>query len=198
MARVHFGLKRLPSFLAANGSATLLSGRIQIAPSMTYLQKAYDPVKYGRSSQKPYLDIRIPSLLDPSVAPPGEHLMSVTVKYMPYSLRDGSWKDKGETTARLVADTISEYSPDFADCIKESRTITPLDMEAVYNLPEGNLSHGEMTLDQFMFMRPVPGYAQYRAPIEDLYMCSSAVHPGGGITGINGRNAAREILKDWK
>ncbi|GMQ77701.1 MAG: NAD(P)/FAD-dependent oxidoreductase [Anaerolineae bacterium] len=199
MARVHFALKRLPSFTAVKSDrANLLSGRIQIAPSMTYLQKAYDPVKYGHFSQQPYLDIQIPTLIDPSLAPDGKHLMSVTAKYMPYFLRQEDWNEAGELLAQLVISTVAEYAPDFSECIEDLRVITPLDMENIYNLPEGNLTHGQMTLNQFMWMRPLPGYAQYRAPVDYLYLCSSAAHPGGAITGLNGKNAAREILKDWR
>jgi phytoene dehydrogenase-like protein len=199
MARVHFALSKLPNFTAINGDEEqLLSGRVQIAPSMTYLQKAFDPVKYGRYSNQPYLDIQIPTLTDSSLAPEGKHLMSATVKYMPYHLRQGDWNELRDTLGQLVIDTIAEYAPDFSQCIEHTRVITPLDLESIYHLPEGNLAHGEMTLDQFLWMRPVPGYAQYRAPVENLYLCSAATHPGGGITGANGRNAAREILKDWK
>jgi phytoene dehydrogenase-like protein len=199
-ARVHFVLDKLPAFTAVtNGDAqTILSGHIQIAPTMTYIQKAFDPVKYGSYSDQPYLDIQIPTLTDSSLAPEGKHIMSVTVKYMPYSLRDGDWDDLRETIGQLVTDTISRYAPDFAQYVRHVKVITAVDMESDYGLPEGNMAHGEMTLDQFLWMRPVPGYAQYRAPVGDLYLCSATTHPGGGITGINGKNAAREILKDWK
>jgi phytoene dehydrogenase-like protein len=199
MARVHFVLSKLPEFTAANGDGEeLLSGHIQIAPSMTYLQKAFDPVKYGRYSERPYLDIQIPTLTDSTLAPDGKHLMSVTVKYMPYHLRQGKWSELRDTLSQLVIDALREYVPGISECIEHIHVITPLDMEAIYNLPEGNLAHGEMTLDQFLWMRPVPGYAQYRAPVDGLYLCSAATHPGGGITGINGKNAARQILKEWK
>jgi phytoene dehydrogenase-like protein len=199
MARVHFALSKLPEFTAVNGNnEQLLSGHVQIAPSMTYLQKAFDPVKYGRYSDRPYLDLQIPTLTDPSLAPEGKHLMSVTVKYMPYHLRQGDWNELRDTLGQLIIDTINEYAPEFSQCIEHTHVITPLDMESIYYLPEGNLAHGEMTLDQFLWMRPVPGYAQYRAPVANLYLCSAATHPGGGITGINGKNAARELLKDWK
>jgi phytoene dehydrogenase-like protein len=199
-ARVHLVLEGLPAFgaLPKADAQTLLSGHIQIAPTLTYIQKAYDPVKYGNRSERPYLDIQIPTLTDPSLAPDGKHIMSVTVKYMPYALREGDWDDLRETVGQLVVDTIAEFVPDFAQCVRHVKVITPADMETDYTLPEGNMVHGEMTLDQFLWMRPVPGYAQYRAPVGDLYLCSAATHPGGGITGINGRNAAREILKDWK
>jgi len=198
-ARVHFGLNELPEFTSANGSGKqLLVGHIQLGPTMTYLQKAYDPVKYGRYSQNPYLDIHIPTVNDPSLAPEGKHLMSATVKYMPYTLKEGGWDELRETLGQLVTDTIAQYAPGFAQSIDHVNIVTPLDMESNYFLPEGNLAHGEMTLDQFLWMRPIPGYGQYRAPVGSLYMCSAATHPGGGVTGINGKNAAREILKDWK
>ena len=198
-ARVHFTLKKVPEFTAINGDGEQrLSGHVQIAPSMTYLQKAFDPVKYGRYSDRPYLDLQIPTLTDTSLAPEGKHLISVTVKYMPYHLRHGDWNKLRDALRQLVVDTLSEYAPDFPQCVQDYQVITPLDMETVFNLPEGNLAHGEMTLDQFLWMRPVPGYAQYRAPLQGLYLCGAATHPGGGVTGINGRNAARQILKDWK
>ncbi len=199
MARVHLALSKLPTFTAANGDREqLLSGHVQIAPSMTYLQKAFDPVKYGHYSDRPYLDIQIPTLTDSSLAPEGKHVMSVTVKYMPYHLRQGDWNELRDNLGQLVIDTITEYAPGFSQCIEHIHVITPLDMESIYYLPQGNLAHGEMTLDQFLWMRPVPGYAQYRAPVESLYLCSAATHPGGGVTGINGRNAAHQIIKDWK
>jgi phytoene dehydrogenase-like protein len=199
LARVHFALDQLPNFTAVNGSAQqLLSGHVQIAPSMKYIQDAFDPAKYGQYSEWPYLDIQIPSLTDPSLAPEGKHLMSVSVKYMPYHLRGGNWNELRENISQLVIQTIAAYAPDFQKIVQQDRIITPLDMETIYELPEGNLVHGEMTLDQFLWMRPIPGYAQYRAPLAGLYLCSSATHPGGGVTGINGKNAAREVLKDWK
>jgi phytoene dehydrogenase-like protein len=194
-ARVHFVLGELPSFRGLNGDVqNLLSGHIQISPTMTYLQRAYDPVKYGRWSETPYLDIFIPTMTDPSLTSDGSHLMSVTVKYAPYHLRDGDWESLGEDLARLVISQINEYAPGFEKLIKHQKVITPLDLERDYDLPEGNYAHGEMTLD--MWMRPVPGYGQYRSPIKNLYICGAATHPGGGVTGINGKNAAREILKE--
>jgi phytoene dehydrogenase-like protein len=199
LARVHFALDQLPTFKGVNGDThQILSGHIQIAPTMKYIQDAFDPVKYGRYSERPYLDIQIPTLTEPSLAPDGKHLMSVTVKYMPYHLRQGSWNELRDKLGQLVIQTIAEYAPGFQKSVQQYRIITPLDMETVYNLPEGNLVHGEMTLDQFLWMRPVPGYGQYRSPLAGLYLCSSATHPGGGVTGINGKNAAREVLRDWK
>jgi phytoene dehydrogenase-like protein len=197
-SRMHFTLSGLPEFPALAGSDTqgYLRGPIQIAPSITYLQRAFDCTKYGRSSNAPYLDIVIPTVADPSLAPSGKHIMSVTVKYTPYALRDGNWKSKGPEIAKLVVDTIAQYAPNFRSLIINQTLLTPADLEAVYDLPEGNINHGEMTLDQFFHMRPIPGYARYRTPIEGVYLCGPGCHPGGGVTGLPGQNAAREILKD--
>lgn len=199
MARVHYALDELPSFTAGGADAQqLISGTIQIAPTMSYLQKAYDPVKYGRYSKRPYLDIQIPTLTDSALAPEGKHCMSVTVKYIPFHLHEGDWNEMREAIRQLVTDTISEYAPDFDRCVKHCKVITPIDMETVYNLPEGNAFHGDMTLDQILWMRPIPGYAQYHTPVHNLFLCSAATHPGGGVTGINGKNSSREILKGLK
>ncbi len=195
MARVHFVLDALPTFTALNGNASqYLGGHIQLAPSLTYIQKAFDPVKYGRYSDRPYLDIRVPTLTDSSLATDGKHIMSVSVKYMPYHLRQGTWNELRDDLGQMVVETIAEYALDFPQCVQQRRVITPLDMETTYNLPEGNLVHGEMSLDRFLWMRPIPGYAQYRSPIDGLYLCGAATHPGGGVTGLNGKNAAREIF----
>jgi phytoene dehydrogenase-like protein len=195
-ARVHFVLKELPQFNGVNGNAeSVLSGHVQISPTMTYLQKAFDPVKYGRYSEEPYLDIHFPTITDPSLSSDASHHMSVTVKYMPYHLREKDWKKVENEIGKLVVKVVSEYAPGFKKLIKQQKIISPLELEQEYDLPEGNYVHGEMTLDQFMWMRPVPGYGQYRSPVKNLYLCGAATHPGGGITGINGRNAAREILR---
>ncbi len=199
MARVHFALSKLPKFSGINGhSEVLLRGHIQVSPSMEYIQRAYDPTKYGAYSQKPYLDIQIPTLTDPSLSPEGKHIFSVSVKYMPFELKEGSWDKQAESIGKIVINTLKDYTSDFEQSIEGYKVITPLDMEKAYNLPEGNPDHGEMTLSQFLWMRPIPGYAQYRTPIEGLYLCSAATHPGGGVTGINGRNASRQILRDIK
>jgi phytoene dehydrogenase-like protein len=196
MARVHFALGTLPSFTGLNGEAEqMLKGHIQISPTVADLQKAFDPVKYGQFSEKPYLDIQIPTLSDSSLAPDGKHLMSVTVKYMPYHLREGHWEDLRNALGHQVIRAISDYAPDFQQCIRDTHVITPLDMETRYSLPEGSLAHGDTTLDQSLWMRPLPGYAKYNSPVEGLYLCGAATHPGAGVTGINGANAARMILK---
>jgi phytoene dehydrogenase-like protein len=196
--RVLLALSELPEFTAAQAgdAATLLSGPIQIAPTLTYLQRAYDCVKYGEFSPHPYLDVLIPTLLDPSLAPAGQHVMSITAKFSPYQLRDGDWETKREVFGDVVVDTLAEYAPRIRDAILHRRVLTPPDLETAYGLPEGNPSHGEMTLDQFFHMRPIPGFARYRAPIKGLYLCGAGCHPGGGVTGIPGYNAAKAILAD--
>jgi len=196
MARMHFALDRLPTFPGIDGDSQLLSGHVQIAPTVEYLQKASDAAKYGNHSTQPYLDIQIPTLTDTSLAPAGKHILSATVKYMPYTLRDGNWEELRETIGGLVVDTLSAYAPDFRECILHEKLMTPLEIEQGYTLPEGSPVHGDMALNQFMWMRPIPGYAQYRGPIDGLYMCSAATHPGGGVTGINGKNAAQQVLSD--
>jgi len=198
LARVHFALDKLPKFSGLTKPAELLNGLIQIAPTTTYIQKAYDPTKYGTYSERPYLQIRIPTLNDSSLVPEGKHAMSVTVNYMPYKLSEGNWDELRDTIGKLVINTISEYAPNFDQCFQDYKVISPLDLEQVYNLTEGHSSHGEMTLNQFMWMRPIPGFAQYNAPIDGLYLCSAATHPGGGVTGIGGRNASRIILNELK
>jgi phytoene dehydrogenase-like protein len=199
-ARVHLALRDLPTFpaLAGSDAAAHLRGPIQIAPSIAYLQKGFDCTKYGRCSDAPYLDILIPTLTDPSLAPSGQHIMSITAKYAPYNLRDGDWGSQKEAFADLVIDTLAEFAPNIRELILHKKIITPVDLETVYSLPEGNMNHGDLTLDQFFHMRPIPGFAQYRTPVDGLYVCGAGCHPGGGVTGIPGRKAASAILKDGK
>jgi len=197
-ARIHLALRDLPEFsgLAADEAASRLCGNIQIAPSLTYLQRAYDCVKYGEFSQRPYLDLSIPTLLDPGLAPDGHHILSITAKYAPYSLREGDWETQREPFTKTVLDTLAEYAPKIRDLVVHQHVFTPIDLEKRFSLPEANPHHGEMTLDQFLYMRPIPGHAQYRAPLPGLYLCGAGTHPGGNVTGLPGRNAAREILAD--
>ncbi len=197
-ARVLLALSDLPEFTALAGEDPTgrLRGPIQIAPTLTYLQRAYDHVKYGEYAQHPYLDVLIPTLLDPDLAPEERHVMSITAKYAPYHLRNGDWNAKREEFGDIVVDTLAEYAPKIKEAILHRRVLTPPDLESAYGLPEGNPSHGEMTLDQFFHMRPIPGFAQYRSPVAGLYLCGAGCHPGGGVTGIPGYNAARAILAD--
>jgi phytoene dehydrogenase-like protein len=198
-ARIHLALRELPEFTAIAGNdSACLRGPIQIAPSLDYVQRAFDCSKYGQYSEHPYLDILIPTLSDPGLAPEGRHLMSITAKYAPYDLRGRDWESQKEAFADLVIDTLAEYAPGIRDAVLQRHVLAPTDLESVYGLPEGNPNHGEMTLDQFFHMRPIPGYARYRTPIDGMYVCGAGTHPGGGVTGIPGHNAAREILLDSK
>ena len=192
-ARVHLALNATPVFEAVDGNLGGI-GHIQIAPSVKYLQKAYDPIKYGGMAESPYLDISIPSLVDPTLAPEGQHTLSATVQYAPYRI-DGGWDgDKRSRLLGTVLATLREYSPALETSIVDSVVFTPADLEARYGLPEGCLHHGDMTLDQVVFMRPIPGFARYATPIEGLYVCGAGTHPGGCLTGLPGSNAARQIL----
>jgi phytoene dehydrogenase-like protein len=197
--KVNIALDALPDFKCLPGPGAHLRGAISISPSVEYMERAYDDAKYGNFSRRPYIDIVIPSLTDPSVAPPGKHVMSCFVQYAPYKLRPGlNWDDQREAFGRNVIDTIAEYAPNLKNIIINKQVLTPLDLEREFGLSEGNIFQGELSLEQLFFLRPVPGYAQFRTPIKNLYMCGSATHPGGGIMGAPGRLAALEILKDIK
>src|ERR1700730_14901615 len=197
--KLNLALDALPNFKAIPGPGAHLRGAISISPSVEYMERAYDDAKYGHFSRRPYIDMVIPTLTDPSVAPPGKHIMSCFVQYAPYKLRPGlNWDDQKEAFGDTVIDTIAEYAPNIKDIILHKQVITPLDLEREWGLSEGNIFQGELSLEQLFFLRPVPGWAQYRTPIKNLYMCGSATHPGGGIMGANGRLAALEILKDIK
>ncbi len=192
--KVNLALDGLPSFTAMPGPGPQLRGAISISPSIDYMERAYDEAKYGRYSRHPYIDIVIPSLTDPSVAPPGKHVMSCFVQYAPYDLKEGSWDDHREAFGDAVIDTISQYAPKLKDRILHRQVLTPLDIERDFGLSEGNIFQGELTLEQLFFLRPAPGWADYRTPIRKLYMCGSATHPGGGIMGAPGRNAAMKVM----
>jgi phytoene dehydrogenase-like protein len=194
--KVNLALDALPDFTCMPGPGAHLRGAISISPSIDYMERAYDAAKYGRFSPRPYMDIVIPSLTDPSVAPPGKHVMSCFVQYAPYHLREGSWDERREDFGDAVVDTIAEYAPNLRNIILHRQVVTPLDLEREWGLSEGNIFQGELTLEQLFFLRPAPGWAQYRTPIKNLYMCGSATHPGGGIMGAPGRNAALRILAD--
>ena len=158
------------------------------------MERAYDEAKYGRFSSRPYIDIVIPSLTDPSVAPPGKHVMSCFVQYAPYHLAEGTWDDQKQAFGDTVVDTIAGYAPNFRSLILHRQVVTPLDLERTWGLSEGNIFQGELSLEQLFFLRPVPGWASYRTPIDGLIMCGSATHPGGGIMGAPGRNSALAVL----
>jgi phytoene dehydrogenase-like protein len=227
--KVNLALDALPDFKTppgaegtANGSHTHLRGAISISPSVDYMERAYDDAKYGDYSRRPYIDIVIPSLTDPSVAPPGKHVMSCFVQYAPYKLSrfngvseagaprrnpersEGSpplernWDTEKEAFGDNVINTLAEYAPNLKNIIVGRQIVTPLDLEREWGLTEGNIFQGELSLEQLFCLRPVPGWAQYRTPISGLYMCGSATHPGGGIMGAPGRLAAMQILGDQK
>jgi phytoene dehydrogenase-like protein len=194
--KVNLALDALPDFVARPGAGPHLRGAISISPSVEYMERAYDAAKYGRYSRRPYIDIVIPSLTDPSVAPPGKHVMSCFVQYAPYHLKEGTWDDQREAFGDTVIDTIAEYAPNIRNIILHRQVLTPLDLEREFGLTEGNIFHGELTLEQLFFFRPAPGWAQYRTPVRNLFVCGSSTHPGGGIMGAPGRNAAARVLKE--
>jgi len=193
---VNIALDALPEFTCLPRPGPHLRGAISISPSVEYMERAYDEAKYGHYSSRPYIDVVIPSLTDPSVAPPGKHVMSCFVQYAPYHLEHGTWDEQREAFGDTVVNTLSEYAPNLKDIILHRQVVTPLDLEREWGLTEGNIFQGELTLEQLFFLRPAPGWARYATPIRNLYMCGSATHPGGGIMGAPGRNAALRMLKD--
>jgi phytoene dehydrogenase-like protein len=207
--KVNLALDGLPDFTCKPGPGAHLRGAISMSPSVDYMERAYDEAKYGRYSRRPYIDVVIPSLTDPSVAPPGKHVMSCFVQYAPYDLREGpstswpgaeasNWDNHREAFGDTVVNTIAEHAPNLKSLIRHRQVLTPLDIERDFGLSEGNIFQGELTLEQLFFLRPVPGWAGYRTPIRHLYMCGSATHPGGGIMAAPGRNAALRVLADTK
>ncbi len=192
--KVNLALDALPDFACLPGPGAHLRGAISISPSVDYMERAYDQAKYGEFSSRPYIDMVIPTLTDPSVAPPGKHILSCFVQYAPYKLKTGTWDDQREAFGNAVIDTIAEHAPNIRDIILHKQVLTPLDLERIFGLTEGNIFQGELTLEQLFCLRPAPGWAQYTTPIRGLWMCGSATHPGGGIMGAPGRNAARRIL----
>src|SRR5438876_5683406 len=192
-----FALDALPDFTCLPCLSPHLRGAISLSPTFASMERAYDDAKYGRFSRRPYIDIVIPSLTDPSVAPPGKHVMSCFVQYAPYKLREGTWDEQREAFGDTVVDTVAEYAPNLKKIILHRQVLTPLDLEREWGLTEGNIFQGELSLEQLFFLRPVPGWARYRTPVRNLYMCGSATHPGGGIMGAPGRIAAQEILRHW-
>ncbi|HEX6009257.1 MAG TPA: NAD(P)/FAD-dependent oxidoreductase [Actinomycetota bacterium] len=194
--KVNLALDGLPELACKPGKGEWLRGAISFSPSVDYMERAYDDAKYGRFSARPYIDCIIPTLVDPSMAPPGKHVMSCFVQYAPYHLSDGrAWDDAERTRfGETVIDTLEERFPKIRDVILHAQVLTPKDIEDITGLSEGNIFQGELSLEQLFFNRPVPGWGRYRTPIKDLWMCGSATHPGGGIMGAPGRIAALELL----
>jgi phytoene dehydrogenase-like protein len=199
-AKLNLALSGLPTFTGLSGNAEALRGTIQIGPEIDYLERAFDESKYGNFSHAPYLQITIPSLNDPALTPDGKHVMSIYMQYAPYKLKGASWRDEAQRFALgdTVVKTVAKYAPDLPDKILHHQIITPLDLEETYGLTGGHIFHGELALDQIFTMRPVLDWARYRTPIQNLYLCGSGTHPGTGLTGGSGANAAREIARDLK
>ncbi len=195
--KINVALAELPSFLACPGSGPgpQHRGTIHICPDLDYIERAYDDAKYGRPSARPILECTIPSVVDPTLAPAGRHLMSIFVQYAPYALRGTTWDQLGESFADRCFDLLDEYAPNFSRAVVARQVLTPLDIERTFNLTGGNIFQGAMIPSQLFSFRPVPGYAGYRMPVKGLYLCGAATHPGGGVIGAPGRNAAREILR---
>ena len=193
--KVNLALDALPSFSSLPGVGPHLRGAMSISPSVDHMERAYDQAKYGAFSTRPYIDMVIPTLTDPSVAPPGKHILSCFVQYAPYALATGTWDEQREAFGDAVIDTLADYAPNIRDIILHRQVLTPLDLERDFGLSEGNIFQGELTLEQLFFLRPAPAWAQYTTPIRNLWMCGSGAHPGGGIMGAPGRNAALKILK---
>ena len=195
--KVNLALDRFPSFASRPGAGEHLRGDIAIAPGIGYLERAYDEAKYGSFSSRPYLNVVIPSLVDPSVAPPGKHVLSAFVQYAPYDLEGGPerWPEQREAFGDTVVDTLAEYVPDLRETILHRQVLTPWDLEQEFGLTEGNIFHGELSLEQLAFLRPAPGYARYRTPIARLWLAGSGAHPGGGIMGAPGALVARAMLR---
>jgi phytoene dehydrogenase-like protein len=199
VAKVNLALSGMPSFSADGGTeAERLKGRIVVAPGIDYLERAFDASKYGRVSEQPYLEATIPSIADPTLAPAGAHVMSVLMQWAPYHRREGSWDAERDGLGDLVLKTLEALAPGLSDLVVARQVITPLDLERDYGLTEGHPLHGEPGLDQLFAWRPVLGHARYRLGLRGLYLCGSGAHPGGGVTGGPGANAAREILADRK
>jgi phytoene dehydrogenase-like protein len=197
VAKVHLALGALPVFTGAANPADL-HGRIHIGPEIDYLERAFDASKYGEIPRHPYIDVTVPTLADPSLAPVGKHVLSAHVQFVPYALRSGSWDSGRDALLSVVIETIEAYAPGLRGSIEGTQVLTPVDLERSYGLPGGHIYHGEPALDQLFTMRPLLGWSNYTTPIANLFLCGSGTHPGGGVTGASGQNAAREILKQLK
>ncbi len=197
LAKVNIALDGAPQ-ISALGDLGFVPPRVQVAPTLEYIERAYDDAKHGGISDSPTLDVTIPTAVDPSLAPAGKHILSVLVQYTPYHLKRGKWEDKREDLGERVLELLEAHMPNLRAILAGMEVLTPLDLETRFGLSGGHIFHGEMTVNQQYVLRPVPGWGCYRTPIEGLYLCGSGSHPGGGITGAPGYNAAREILKDLR
>jgi phytoene dehydrogenase-like protein len=199
--KVNLALAGLPDWKCLPGQdpkAPHQQAMFEIAPSLEYLERAYDDMKYGRPSRRPLIDGNVASVLDDTLCPPGHHVMSLFVQWGPYHLKEGTWPEIREQVGDQIIDTLEEYAPNIRKIIIGREVLSPWDLEKIFGLTEGNIFHGEMTPDQLFFLRPAPRFANYRTPIRGLYLCGSGAHPGGGVMGAPGKNAAREILRDLR
>lgn len=197
--KINFALSGLPDFRALPGTPGPQHGAtMHICPSIDYIERAWDDAKYGRPSKNPLIELTIPTTYDPSLAPAGQHIMGAFLQYGPYSLSEGTWDELREPFADRVVDLIEEYAPNIRNIITHRQVLTPLDLERRFGLSGGNIFHGEMSLDQMFVMRPLAGWARYRTPVKNLYLCGSGAHPGGGVMGAPGYNAAHAILADTR
>ncbi|HMI53594.1 MAG TPA: NAD(P)/FAD-dependent oxidoreductase [Candidatus Saccharimonadales bacterium] len=198
-AKVNFVLSEEPNFTGTSPSATAQERALYtLVPSLEFAERCYDIAKFGGIPDELWVDCVVASNVDDSLAPAGRHIMTCFVQYVPYRLREGTWDEKRELLGDRVVAKIAEYAPNVPGAILARQVLTPLDLERTYGLTEGNIFHGELSLQQLFFMRPVPGWSQYRMPITGLYLCGAGAHPGGGVTGAPGHNAAQQVLRDWK
>jgi phytoene dehydrogenase-like protein len=198
-AKVNMVLGEEPRFAGTPASASAQERSLfTLVPSLEFAERCYDTAKFGEIPEELWIDCVIASNADDSLAPPGKHVMTCFVQYVPYKLREGSWDEKRELLGDRVVKKIAEYAPNVPTAVLARQVLTPLDLERTYGLTEGNIFHGDLNLDQLFFMRPVPGWSQYRTPIQGLYLCGAGAHPGGGVTGAPGRNAAYQALRDRK
>jgi phytoene dehydrogenase-like protein len=190
-AKLHLALEDLPRFTGVSGES--LGGRLLVAPSLEYLERAFNHSKYGEFSNAPAIEITVPTVNDPTLAPTGKHVLSAVVQYAPYTLKSG-WDAGRDQFTDIVVDTIERYSPGLSKLIIRAQLLAPPDIEREFRITGGHWHHAELALDQFFMMRPVPGAAQYQTPVDGLYLCGAGCHPGGGVMGTAGRNAARQVL----
>ena len=198
-AKVNLVLDAEPHFTGTSPDATALERTFYtLVPSLAFAERCYDIAKFGEIPEELWVDCVVSSNADPSLAPAGKHILTCFVQYVPYHLRQGNWDENREVLGNRVIKKIAEYAPNVPNAIVARQVLTPLDLERTYGLTEGNIFHGDLRLEQFFFMRPVSGWSQYRTPIDGLYLCGAGAHPGGGVTGAPGHNAAHQVLRDWK
>jgi phytoene dehydrogenase-like protein len=194
VAKINLALAGLPAFTGARDSPEILSGRIHIGPTLDDMERAFDHVKYGELPDQPWLDATIPSVLDPSLAPPGAHVMSIYVHYAAYRLRSGDWSGLKDQLLNTVLDTLERYAPGMRSLVVAAQVLTPADLESEHGFFGGHIFHGELALDQLFVARPLLGYAGYDSPVRGLYLCGAGTHPGGFLTGMSGKLAARAVV----